>query len=284
MKKNKLISKCLKGSAILFAGAVCITGVSMVKGNSAAAVADVIELSFANSVSEGTMDVDVDGDGVADKIAVTSTIDNDSYGLSNLKMTINGNSVMTFPSDSGYSFTIEYVKGADNTEEYLHIKNTFENEDPGIDGIYAYNSSTKKLDNLVAFDSTNWPKGSFHIYTGKVKGGKGSIEVEYSGQMVATGYINYTYKYVLKNGKFVLSGDTVKVNKAKNYKTASDVKFYKKAGSKKVAFTVKKGKKVKIQKVRKYKKEYFLQFKCGKKTGWLPAETDGPFKGVMLAG
>lgn len=51
--------------------------------------------------------------------------------------------------------------------------------------------------------------------------------------------------------------------------TAKKVTFYKKAGSKKVAFRVPKGKAVTLKKLIYSKKKIYLQFKYGKKYGYL---------------
>ena len=57
---------------------------------------------------------------------------------------------------------------------------------------------------------------------------------------------------------------------AKNkFITAKKVTFYKKAGSKKVAFRVPKGKAVTLKKLIYSKKKIYLQFKYGKKYGYL---------------
>lgn len=51
--------------------------------------------------------------------------------------------------------------------------------------------------------------------------------------------------------------------------TAKKVTFYKKAGSKKVAFRVPKGKAATLKKLTYSKKKIYLQFKYGKKYGYL---------------
>lgn len=111
------------------------------------------------------------------------------------------------------------------------------------------------------------------------------ITVKHRVQPMETGWINWTLPFKYSKQKFIRTASSTKTVRselgqnrkdkyskyfAKNkFITAKKVTFYKKAGSKKVAFRVPKGKAVTLKKLTYSKKKIYLQFKYGKKYGYL---------------
>ncbi len=74
------------------------------------------------------------------------------------------------------------------------------------------------------------------------------------------------------------------LKKGYDFVANKNITFYKKAGITKKAFTIKQGTSVKLQKIKTVKNTYYLQFKYGKKTGWIKAGKTNIFKDVVLVG
>ena len=118
-----------------------------------------------------------------------------------------------------------------------------------------------------------------------VTANKKGITVKHRVQPMETGWINWTLPFKYSKQKFIRTASSTKTVRselgqnrkdkysryfAKNkFITAKKVTFYKKAGSKKVAFRVPKGKAVTLKKLTYSKKKIYLQFKYGKKYGYL---------------
>ncbi len=263
-----------------------ITGISF--GNNSLCTDDVYAATpktIFDSVKtmSSTVNIDLTGDGKKEKVKFRAT-ENRYTSIATFRINVNGKNALTLKS-LGYSVKVNYLKLSTNNI-YLYIVDCYENDDPTIDAIYRYNQNTQKLDRILTLETVNCNKGVCHIYS-TVKTSKNTLKVTYMGQMDATGYITWVYDYKLKNGKFVLKNTTAKViskwHKGK-FVVNKKITFYKKAGSTKKAFTIKPGTAVKLQKMKLLNKTYYLQFKYGKKIGWIKAGQFDIFKNVMLAG
>ena len=116
------------------------------------------------------------------------------------------------------------------------------------------------------------------------------IKVFYTAQPCETGWIECTYTFVFKNGKFKLKSNTASVKSlftrhvvndkygkylAKNQFVADKtLKFYKNSNLKKFAFTAKKGDVVTLKKIKIAGEKTYLQFKKGSKSGWVKVFND----------
>lgn len=106
------------------------------------------------------------------------------------------------------------------------------------------------------------------------------IVVECHNQFNATAYVSWNMTYVYKKGKWKRKGSTYKVDYSSIFHSNSwtanrKIKTFKLAGSKKKSFTIKKGEKIKIEKIcLKNKKTYFQVRNKKAKKGWFADPKD----------
>ena len=242
-----------------------------------------ISLFDSNKTMSKTVYADLTGDEQAEKVNFQITYgENDIIDTFHIR--INGENALTLKS-LGYVVKVSCLKFSAK-EIFMYIVDASDNGDPTVDAIYHYNENTKKLEQVLVLDTVNYKKGTCHVYS-TVKVSNGTLKVTYMGQMLATGYIKWVYEYNYKNGKFVLKNNTAKIFRKwhkGNFVANKNITFYKKAGTTKKAFTIKQGTSVKLQKIKTVKNTYYLQFKYGKKTGWIKAGKTNIFKDVVLVG
>ncbi len=270
----------------ILAAAVAFTasgadGIGSFTPKKAEASVKIIYDKFAGK--ESTAEVDLDGDGKNETVEISLSGTEESC-----KAVVKVNDEIALESEElfdCYDATASYIK-LSSKKIFLGLCVTGPNDDPQIDNIYRYDTKTGKLVSVLTLDSVAWKKGANHIYA-SVGTKDGKLKVKYSGQIVAAGFVTFTYQYQYKNGKFVRTSDTAtvtpKLHKA-TFKAKKKLTFYKKPGSKVKAFTIKSGKSVTIKKVKIYKNAYYLQFKYGKKTGWIYGDKYDIFEDVQLAG
>ena len=172
-----------------------------------------------------------------------------------------------------YTLTVKYAKMS-KSREFLQVVGYGENDYIVYNEIFAYNKKTKQF--RVVNDLTN-------SYASTItSANKNGIVIKYSAQPAETGVISWTLPYKYSKGKFVAKTTSTKTVKsmianyrndkyskyfAKNkFVAAKKITFY---NGKKAAFTVKKGKVVTLTKLSMSKNVIYLQFKYGKKTGYI---------------
>lgn len=227
-----------------------------------------------------SVSLDITGDGKVDTVDMYAERTTD-YDCT-VRVAVNGKLAYA-TGKGGFGVHIYYLRGKTNKDEYIWIHSSIDNGDAVLDHIFKYDNASGKLVNLCILDSCHWLGGISHCYADKIETTAKGIKVQYSGQFLCTGYRKWSYEYVLKNGKLQYKNPTTTVN-SKKYTATKNIKFYKKANSKKVSFVLKKGQKVTLKKVTAKNRKYFLQFKMGKKSGWIKAKQYEIFKDVILAG
>ena len=180
-----------------------------------------------------TISADITGDGKADKILITTTMDDD-FRVKKLKVTVNKKTAFSKNcTDSGINYiTAKYAKMT-NKNEFIQLMGIGDNDYIVFNQIYKYNNTSKKLykfrnNKLVLTNAT----------TSTVKSTIGYSRKD-------------SYSKLFRKNIFV---------------TAKKLRFY---NGKKLAFTVPKGKQVTLKKLTLSKGNIYLQFQYGKKTGWI---------------
>lgn len=231
---------------------------------------------------------DLDGDGENDEIVISTQKESGDEGLYIFKLFINGErpyQCVNYESESFWDVGLVYLK---NGKVFLHISedqiNTVSGTKDNVDNsLYKYNG--RYLEYVYSFyeDYRNYTN-SITISLDKVKG-----NTIYTNALVEFNLIRndikYKEKHIYKKGKIQRDskGVSIKCNKKPNnkWKVNRKIKVYKKPRNKNIAYTLKKGDVIKINKVIfKRKKIYFqVKNKNGKgKTGYIPAITKYPRK------
>lgn len=232
-----------------------------------------------------TISADLTGDNKNDKIKIKSTVN--SYGyVKKLTVKVKGKTALTLKFDTydTLNVSVDYVRQSKN-REFLYIYGYGEDDYTTVCRIYTYNKKTGKLKCVLKADNSVKPLAMAQLTSVTKK----KITVYYSAQPLVTGYINWSYSYVYKNGKFKAtskSSSTVKCGCASisdtayrsylennQYVTQKKLKLYKTAGSKKVAATIKADKVVTLKKICVKNGKIWLKFSCGKKSGWIKVNT-----------
>ena len=220
-----------------------------------------------------TISADITGDGKADKILITTTMDDD-FRVKKLKVTVNKKTAFSKNcTDSGINYiTAKYAKMT-NKNEVIQLMGIGDNDYIVFNQIYKYNNTSKKLYSVSKLDNT-----ACEIVSAK----KNRLTLHHGEQPAETGWLTWKMSYKFRNNKLVLTNATTSTVKStigysrkdsysklfrKNiFVTAKKLRFY---NGKKLAFTVPKGKQVTLKKLTLSKGNIYLQFQYGKKTGWI---------------
>lgn len=207
---------------------------------------------------------------------------------------INGQKVLT--EENGNAFFSCDIRRLElkNGKSFLAIIPQSENDDVPGAAIYQYRNS--KLEKAIDLDAMS--KIGYHNSIAGIKVTGNKITVKYREMSYSLGGISFRLDYQYKNGKMVQKTTKTKISETslkyqkKTYWTANrSMKVLKSPGGKKVT-TLKKGKKVKIDKIyinSKHNKIYLHVKIKGGKSGWVKGLTNYPksaplFKEVMYAG
>ena len=219
-----------------------------------------------------TISADITGDGKADKILITTTMDDD-FRVKKLKVTVNKKTAFSKNcTDSGINYiTAKYAKMT-NKNEFIQLMGIGDNDYIVFNQIYKYNNTSKKLYSVSKLDNT-----ACEIVSAK----KNRLTLHHGEQPAETGWLTWKMSYKFRNNKLVLTNATSTVKSTIGYSrkdsysklfrknifvTAKKLRFY---NGKKLAFTVPKGKQVTLKKLTLSKGNIYLQFQYGKKTGWI---------------
>ena len=200
-----------------------------------------------------TISADITGDGKADKILITTTMDDD-FRVKKLKVTVNKKTAFNKNcTDSGINYiTAKYAKMT-NKNEFIQLMGIGDNDYIVFNQIYKYNNTSKKLYSISKLDNT-----ACEIVSAK----KNRLTLHHGEQPAETGWLTWKMSYKFRNNKLVLTNATTSTVKStigysrkdsysklfrKNiFVTAKKLRFY---NGKKLAFTVPKGKQVTLKKL-----------------------------------
>lgn len=224
--------------------------------------------------------IDITGDGNADSVIIRTTPDQEGWYINRFTIYLNGKRIteISLRDHDCYYLVVKYAKMS-KQHAFIQIIGRGENDYVTYNEIFTYNKKSNQFRVVKSFnDRSSYAE---EIVTANKKG----ITVKHRVQPMETGWINWTLPFKYSKQKFIRTASSTKTVRselgqnrkdkysryfAKNkFITAKKVTFYKKAGSKKVAFRVPKGKAVTLKKLIYSKKKIYLQFKYGKKYGYL---------------
>lgn len=235
-------------------------------GKTRAFAAELTTMTPKRVGQQVTAQADVDGDGVSNTITAYCTAGENAY-TKNVYVKVDGKQALKLDvSQEGiYGFNIVLAE-SDSNHQCMQIYGQGDNDCINMNRIYKYDSATKTFQEML-----NLKEGEGRYSAGITKVTSTGIIVGNSVQPPEIGWTGWNLEYVWQDGKLKLASNegTITNTVMKTFRTDRKLTFYKTAGGKKVAFTLKKGKKVKAKKVKMTKIKMYVQFQYGKKKGWL---------------
>ena len=232
---------------------------------------------------------DFTGDKKEDKFLISAK--DNGWAITEYSVFINGKEVFSKTSEYGLGYDIDvYRLELKNGKVFVAIIPIIDNGDIPDAAIYMYKN--EKLTEVAPLDKL-YSMGN-HVSVSKMSVSGNKVKVKYSVMSNSLGSISFTLDYKYKSGKLVRATTKSKLTSGLNIKkwTANKkIKVYKSPNSKKKVMTLKKGQKVKIDKIyvnKKYSVTY-LHVKTSKgKSGWIKGLKSYPkktlFKEVVYAG
>ena len=282
MKKRKVLKKI---TVLLFMAAVLF----IIFPFSAEAKVKINKLN----INETYTQYDVTGDQKADTLLISGEWDEEYEEFTGYRVYVNGQNVLVNKYRPIYSYEIRRLE-LENGKMFLCIIPGSSNDDVPGAGIFQYKNG--KLERVIDLDSMS--KIGYHNSIAGIKVSGNKITVKYREMSYSLGGISFRLDYQYENGKMVQKTTKTKISdtslkyQKKTYRTANrSMKVLKSPGGKQVTI-LKKGKKVKIDKIyinSKHNKIYLHIKIKGGKSGWVKGLTNYPnatplFKEVMYAG
>ena len=246
-----------------------LTGACLTKG-------EVAHASAAANVAltpDEVYQYDVNGDGVTDQVEVNIVNSEDEKESGVLKVYVNED--MVFEQERNYS-PVWYVNliQLENGKVFFDIYSTIWSDDDCIHQLYSCQNG--KLKSVYDFQKY-YNKYADYYFVHIVDVSGNTIKTSVMAQFYVTGRVTFDMKLSYEEGKFKRTSSSFapkyKSEGRKNKWTVNrKIKVYKKAASKKLAYTLKKGNIIKINKiVYKGNKVYFQVKKSNGKTGYIAA-------------
>lgn len=216
---------------------------------------------------------DVDGDGVSDQIKMEIVYNNDRSYSRVLKIFVNDVKVFQQKRIEDPIWYVRLIR-LQNQKVFFDIYSTISSDDACMHQLYCVQNS--KLKSVYDFQKY-YNKYADYYLTDIAKVSGNTVKISVMAQFFVTGSVRFEMNFTYKDGKFKRTSNTFalkyKTMARKNKWTANrKIKVYKKAGSKKLAYTLKKGNVVKLNKVvYKGNKVYFQVKKSNGKTGYIVA-------------
>ena len=159
-----------------------------------------------------TISADITGDGKADKILITTTMDDD-FRVKKLKVTVNKKTAFSKNcTDSGINYiTAKYAKMT-NKNEFIQLMGIGDNDYIVFNQIYKYNNTSKKLYSVSKLDNT-----ACEIVSAK----KNRLTLHHGEQPAETGWLTWKMSYKFRNNKLVLTNATTSTVTAEKTLTVS---------------------------------------------------------------
>lgn len=229
-------------------------------------------------------EMDVTGDKKIDTVKVVYTpkgnVMDADYVDGEIKILVNGKRVYKEARKSGPYWNVRLIR-LKNGKAFFYISSSVGSGDNAYIGLYQYKSGKLR----EVYDLDQFMKGAGDDAPGfqilNVTGNK--IVFQGIAQFNLTGMLYYKMTLVHKNGKLKLASSQMPTTGRIGVESTSQganiwtsnytIKAYKKVGSKKLAYKVKKGTKISIKKVIYKNKKFYFQVKelNGKKrTGYIP--------------
>ena len=245
------------------------------------AQAAVKKLDILNGENRKSCQVDLDGDGVKEKLKLA--VKYDEYGcIENASVYVNGKKALVIKSSYDYSVGADYLKMS-GPDIFVRIYTIGASDIHGSDYIYRYDPSRKKL--VKETKLLNMNEGASGASVKTVTGEE--IKILYSHQLDKIGRVSWTGAYAVKDGRLKLKPGAYKVKNTttteygdpdgygklleKNqYKCmADDLLLYKDTDMQAESYLVHKDDIITLKKIKYTKDEWFVQFEKDGKIGWL---------------
>lgn len=264
-KKNRLS---------LAAGIGILLCLLVLSGHGAIASAAVVTEMYGEKEGERVSTaVDLNGDGSFNKVSIYYRCPGGEYGTdyaSNVYVEIDGKEVLNVDVSEkcGYGFRAKLIQFS-NGETLLQLWTYSDNDYIAYNCLFVYDNKAGKFMESEDFDEGihRYDGGIFFSY-------EDSIAVECSCQPMEIGRINWSSYYTWKDGKLKKQSGKDWLDTVKCLTVSQKLTFYKKPGSTKKAFTLKKGAKVDLVYVKVTKDKLYAGFLYKNKTGWLQVENE----------
>lgn len=241
-------------------------GVCLAKGE----VAKASKTDNLSLTPDKVYQYDVNGDGVADKVKVKIVYNNDEQYSRVIQIFVNDEVVFKQKREQDPVWYVSLIR-LENGKVFFDIYSTVCSDDDCIHKLYSYQNG--KLKSVYNFQKYYNKYADYYLLNiTKVSGN--TIKVSVMAQFFVTGRIRFDMNLSYKDGTFKRTSDSFALKSKHKWTANRKIKVYKKAGSKKVAYTLKKGTVVKLNKVvYKNNKVYFQVKKTNGKKGYIPATT-----------
>lgn len=227
-------------------------------------------------------DADITGDGKNDKVCLKGVISGKKYNKVNVF--INGKLNTTIETPKAYT---SYGGGVSawlitlaNGKPFLYV-DAYKKDKNGWSeqvsrGMYQYqNKKLRKIIDFYDFESSYGTPGVQAAGAVSVNGN--TVKIRCALEAYSGPYFSFYVTYTYQAGTLKQAANTIKLNRDHAVTTDQKLTVYKKAGSTaKTAFTVKKNKKVSIDRVWIKNGKLWLKVKANGKTGWIP-ESKEPY-------
>lgn len=279
MRLKKSIGFC----GIVF---MMLTGVCLAKGT----VANASNVANELLNPDETYQYDVTEDGVTDQVKVEIVDNKDKADSATIKIFVNGQVAFKQKRESDPFWSVNLIR-LENGKVFFDIYSTILSDDACIHQLYSCEEG--KLKSVYDFQKYYAKYADYYLVGVEVVSGN-TIKTSVMAQFYTTGRIWFDMTLRYEDGAFITTSDAFmpkyKEMDRKNKWTANrKIKVYKKAGSKRTAYTLKKGNAIKLnQVVYKDNKVYFKVKNSKGKTGYIPASKNGNpagyFKEAQYAG
>lgn len=251
---------------------VCVCVLFGTTQKASAAGNGVVEFDLWKAQEQTYTKYDVTGDGKEDTVRIVITNNQDEQYSGTIKVYVNDNIVFDQTREPDPVWRVKLIK-LDNGNVFFDIESTIVSDDAGQHKIYEWKDG--KLKTVYDFQKY-YDKYAAYYSVDVVKVSGNTIKTKVTAQFYITGMIGFDMNVVYKDGKFKRTSNSFspKYKSRKNKWTAGrKIKVYKKAGAKKIAYTLKKGNTVKLDKILYKNNKVYFKVKRSKgkvKTGYIP--------------
>ena len=245
------------------------------------AQAAVKKMDILNGDSRKSCQVDLDGDGVNEKLKMA--VKYDAYDcIKNVSVYVNGKKALVIKPPFDYSVRADYIRMS-GSDIFVRIQTLGASDVSGSDYFYRYDPSRIKLVKETKLLDLNESASGASVK----KVTDTEIRIQYYHQLDKIGRVSWTGTYVFEDGRLKLKPAAYKVTSTvtteygdadgygklleKNqYKSiGGDLALYKDTAMNNLSYMVHKDDILTLKKIKYTKDEWFVQFEKGGKKGWL---------------
>lgn len=243
--------------------------------------AAVKKLDILNGSSKKSCQVDLDGDGVKEKLKLTTNYDEYNY-ITKAVLYVDGRKALVIKPKWDYSIGVDYIKMSDSNI-FIQCYTMGDSDITGSDYFYRYDPDRKKLVKETRLLDINESCSGAYVKTVT----DSEVKIQYYHQLEAIGRISWTGTYVIRDGRLKLKpiaykvknttttkygdpdgyGKLLEKNKYKSIR--GDLILHTDTSMKTEAYRANKNDILTLKKIKYTKDEWFVQFEKDGKKGWL---------------